>query len=70
MTCFSVQPMYRISVKGYGFLSLAKNMGRNFGKNKSENLSSKYSQKIFDMLQSICYRCTWNYFKKSYSKNS
>ena len=48
MTCFSVQPMYRISVKGYGFLSLAKNMGRNFGKNISENLSSKYSQKIFD----------------------
>ena len=38
----------RIFVKGYGFLSFAKNMGKNIGKNISKNLSSKYSQKILD----------------------
>ena len=45
MTCYSVQPRDRICVKGYGFLSFAKNMGRNIGKNISKNLSNKYSQK-------------------------
>ena len=32
MTCYSVQPRDRIFVKGYGFLSFAKNMDGNFGK--------------------------------------
>ena len=40
MTRYSVQPRDRIFVKGYGFLSFAKNMGTNI----SENLSDKYSQ--------------------------
>ena len=40
---YSVQPRDRIFVKGYGFLSLAKNMGKNIGKNISKNVSSKYS---------------------------
>ena len=35
-------------VKGYGFLSSAKNMGRNIGKNISKNVSSKHSQKLLD----------------------
>ena len=35
-------------VKGYGFLSFAKNMCRNIGKNISKSLSGKYSQKRFD----------------------
>ena len=40
----SVQPRdsCRIVVKGYAFLSFAKNMGRNIAKNISKNLSSKY----------------------------
>ena len=42
MTCYSVQPRERVFVKGYGFLSFVKNMGR--------NLSSVYSQ-ILIMLQ-------------------
>ena len=37
--CYSVQPRDRIFVKGYEFLSFAKNMGKNIGKNISENLS-------------------------------
>ena len=35
---YSVQPTDQIFVKGYGFLSFAKNMGRNIGKNISKNL--------------------------------
>ena len=37
---YSIEPRDRIYVKGYGFLSFAKNMGK--------NLSNKYRQKIFD----------------------
>ena len=36
MTRYSVQTRYRIFVKGYGFLSFAKNMDRNIGKNISK----------------------------------
>ena len=48
MTRYSVQTRDLIFVKGYGFLSLAKNMGKNIGENISKNLSSKHSQKILD----------------------
>ena len=37
---YSIEPRDRIYVKGYGFLSFAKNMGK--------DLSNKYSQKLFD----------------------
>ena len=37
---YSIEPKDRIYVKGYGFLSFAKNMGK--------NLSNKYSQKLLD----------------------
>ena len=30
---YSIQPRDRIFVKGYGFLSFTKNMGKNIGKN-------------------------------------
>ena len=44
MTRYSVQLRDRIFVKGYGFLTLARNMGRNIGKNISKNLLSTNSQ--------------------------
>ena len=37
---YSIEPRDRIYVKGYGFLSFAKNMGK--------NLSNKYDQKLLD----------------------
>ena len=37
---YSVEPRDRINVKGYWFLSFAKNMG--------ESLNNKYGQKLFD----------------------
>ena len=55
---YSTEPRGRIYVKGYGFLSFAKNMGRHANKvaknmgrhaNKvAKNLSNKQSQKLFD----------------------
>ena len=45
---YSVQPRERTFVKGYEFLSFAKNMGKNIGKNISKNLSGIYSQKLLD----------------------
>ena len=42
MTPYSVQPRDRKFVKGYGFLSFAKNMGKIIGKNISKNLSVNY----------------------------
>ena len=48
MTHSSVQLRDQIFVKGYGFLSFARNMSKNVGKNISEDLSSKYSQKLLD----------------------
>ena len=37
---YSIKPRYRIYVKGYGFLSFPKNMGK--------NLSNNYGQKLLD----------------------
>ena len=37
---YSIEPRDRIYVKGYGFLSFAKNMGK--------SLSKKYGQKLLD----------------------
>ena len=40
---YSVQDRDRIFVKGYGFLSFAKSMGKNIGTCISKNLSGKCS---------------------------
>ena len=37
---YSIEPKDRIYVKGYGYFSFAKNIGK--------NLSNKYSQKLYD----------------------
>ena len=44
---YSIEPKDRIYVKGYGFLSFAKNMGRHANK-VAKSLSNKYSQKLLD----------------------
>ena len=45
MTCYSIKLRDGIFVKGYGFLSFAKNMSKNIVKNISKNVNGKYSQK-------------------------
>ena len=39
---------YSVFVKGYEFLSFAKNMVKIISKNISKNLSGKYSKKLLD----------------------
>ena len=46
MMRYSVHPGDQILVKGYGFLSFAKNTSKRIGKNISKTLSSKYTQKL------------------------
>ena len=41
------------ALKGYGFLSFAKNMGRNIDKNISKNLSSTYRQNLLIILKNL-----------------
>ena len=48
MTQYSVQPREKIFIKGYGFLSFAKNMSTNIGKNATKYLIGKHSQKPLD----------------------
>ena len=47
MVRYSVQSRNSIFVKGYGFVSFAKNMGK-IDKNMTKSLSDKYSQKLLD----------------------
>ena len=48
MDCYSIYPRDQTFVKGYGFLSFAKNMGKHLHENISKILSKKYSQKLLD----------------------
>ena len=50
MMRYSLQPRDRTFVKGYGYLTFAKNMGKNIGKHLSKNLSGKYSQNLLDLV--------------------
>ena len=49
---YSIEPRERRYVKGYGFLSFAKNIGK--------NLSNKYGQKLIDSAKKTCNRCIIN----------
>ena len=44
---YSIEPRERRHVKGYGFLSFARNIGTHAVK-AAENMSNKYSQKLVD----------------------
>ena len=51
MMQYSVHPRDRIFVKGYGFLSFAKNLSKDIGKIISKNLNGKYSHKLLDLTE-------------------
>ena len=59
---YSIEPRDRIYVKGYGFLSFAKNIDK--------NLSNKYGQKLIDSEKKSTMDAKKNYIKKNNSKNS
>ena len=56
---YSIEPRDRIYVKGYGFLSFAKNTGK--------SLSNKYGQKLLDSAKNLYNRCDKNSIEKSNS---
>ena len=68
MKRYSVQPRDRIFVKGYGFLSFAKNMGKNI----SKNLNGKCGQKFLDPAKQSAKDAikTMQFKKRCNSKNS
>ena len=45
--CFSIEPRERRHVKGYGFLSFARNIDTHATK-VAKNMSNKYNQKLVD----------------------
>ena len=47
---YSIEPRDRIYVKGYGFLSFAKNIGT-YAAKVAKNMSNKYCQKLLDCAQ-------------------
>ena len=49
---YSIEPRDRIYVKGYGFLSFAKNLGTHATK-VAKNMSNKYSEKLLDSAKKI-----------------
>ena len=53
--CYSIEPRERKFVKGYGFMSFARNFGNKYGKNlmntaikSGTNFNSKYGKKLAD----------------------
>ena len=48
MTNYSIEPKDCVFVKGYRFLSFAKNVDKKVGKSISKNGSGKYSQKFLE----------------------
>ena len=56
---YSIEPKDRIYVKGYGFLSFAKNIGK--------SLSNKYGQKLLDSVKKST-TCNKNSLKKDNSQ--
>ena len=67
MTKHSVQPR---DVKGYGFLSFAKNNGKSISENISKCLSGKYSQKLLDHAKQSATDALKTSAEKSHLKNS
>ena len=64
--CYSIEPrdICEMYVKGYGFLSFAKNIGTHATK-VAIHLSNKYSQALLDSDIKIYNRCNKNCFKEN-----
>ena len=59
---YSIEPRDRIYVKGYGFLSFAKNMGK--------SLSNKYGQKLLDSAKKSTRDAIKTPFKRAIQKTA
>ena len=70
MMCYSVQSRLQVFVKGYGFLSFAKNIVKNIDKNVSKTLSGKHSQTVLDHTKQSATNALKTFSKKINSKSS
>ena len=68
MKRYSVQLRDGIFVKGYGFLSFAKNFGKNIGENVSKHLTTKCSEELLLMVLNNLQQMHLNLVQKSNSK--
>ena len=59
---YSIEPRYRIYVKGYGFLPFAKKMGK--------NVSNEYGQKLADSAKKSSTDALKTASKRAIKKNS
>ena len=64
---YPIEARNRIYVKGYGFLSFAKNIGTHATK-VAKNMRNKYSQNLLDNAKKIYNRCNKKCFRASASK--
>ena len=53
MMCYSTEPKDRLFVKGYGFLSVTKNIAKNLGKKIIKTLSGKYDENFLITLKHL-----------------
>ena len=53
MMRYSVKPRDQIFVKGYGFLSFAKNIGKSIGKNKTKTSVVNTAKSFLIMLNNL-----------------
>ena len=60
--CYSIEPRDQIYVKGYGFLSFAKNIGK--------HLSNKYNQKLLNSAKSSTADATKNASRRAIQKTA
>ena len=60
---YSIEPRDRIYVKGYGFLSFAKNIGTHAIK-LVKNMGNMYSQKLLDSAKNLQQMLQTEQFKK------
>ena len=67
MAHYTSQLNVRIFLKGYGFFSFVKNVGKNIGKNISKNLSGKSAKNHVQQFATDAFK---KCFKKGNSKNS
>ena len=51
--CYSIEPKDRIYVKGYGFLSFAKNMGKNLSKKQDQKLLDSAKKSTTDATKTV-----------------
>ena len=53
MMCYAIEPKDRLFVKGYGVLSVTKNIAQNLGKKIIKTLSGKYNENTMKICR-IC----------------